>query len=132
MVSANQRVDQWQVNSDTHGHNVVVAFEPTKALAQNINTAVMHLEHNIEVESLSNITPFSFAEFGLACTWAINKIVEEYFASYYFKVRVPFRVEKHPGTDHLFRYSHGRTMVRILPRVSFSRTSALLIAGKPG
>ena len=99
MASTNQRVDQWQVNSDTHGHNVVVVFEPTTALTQNINTAVIELEHNIDVESLSNITPFSLVEFGLACAWAVNKIVEEYFASYYFKVRVPSRVEKHPGTD---------------------------------
>ncbi len=100
-VSNNQQVDQWQVNSDTHGHNVVIVFESTKALAQNINTAVIELEHNIDVESLSNITPFSFAEFGLACARAINKIVEEYFASYYFKVRVPFRVDRHPGTDDI-------------------------------
>ena len=132
MVSTNQRVDQWQVNSDTHGHNVVVVFEPTAALAQNINTAVIELEQSIDVESLADITPFSFAKFGLECAWAINKIIEEYFASYYFKVRVSFRIKTHPSTENLFRYSHGRTMVRILPRVSFSRTSALLIAGKPG
>ena len=132
MVSTNQRADQWQVDSDTHGHNVVVVFEPTTALAQNINTAVIELEQSIDIKSLADITPFSFAKLGSECAWAINKVVEEYFASYYFKVRVSFRIKTQQSTENLFRYSHGRTMVRILPRVSFSRTSALLIAGKPG
>ncbi len=100
MVSTNQRADQWQVNSDTHGHNVVVVFKPTTALAQNIDTAVSGIEHSIDVESLSDITAFSLARFGVGCAWTINKIVEEYFAYYYFKVRVIFRVEKHPGTEN--------------------------------
>lgn len=100
MASTNQQVDdQWQVNSDTHGHNVVVVFKPTTALAENISTAVTEIEHNIDVENLVEITPFSFAEFGLTRTPSIKKVVEEYFASYYFEVRVVFRVEQHPGTD---------------------------------
>ena len=102
MVPSNEGVDQWQVKSDTHGHNVVVIFEATKALAQNINTAVIELKDTIDVESLPGITAFSFAEIGFACAWPLIpliKIVEEYFASYYFRVRVPFIVEKHRRTD---------------------------------
>ena len=135
MVSTDERVDQWQVRSDTHGHNVVVVFEATRAFARNINTAAIELEDTIDVESLPGINPFSFAEIGFACGWPLKslyKIIEEYFASYYFKVRFISHVEKHPGIDNSFRFSHSRTMVRILPRVSSSRTSALSIAGKPG
>ena len=100
MASTNQQVDgQWQVNSDTHGHNVVVVFKPTTALAQNITTAVLEIEHNIDVENLVEIAPFSFADFDFTRTPSINKVVEEYFASYYFKVRYIFRVEQHPDTD---------------------------------
>ena len=96
MGSTDERVDQWQVNSDTHGHNVVVVFKATKALAQNINTAAIELENTIDIESLPGITPFSFAEIGFACGWPLKplyKIIEEYFASYYFKVRFISRVE---------------------------------------
>ena len=96
MASINQEVDdEWQVNSDTNGHNVVVVFKPTTALAQNITTAVK-IEHSIDYENLVKIAPFSFAEFDLTRTPSINKIVEEYFASYYFKVRVIFHVEQQP------------------------------------
>lgn len=135
MVSTDERVDQWQVKSDTHGHNVVVVFEATRALARNINTAAIELEDTIDVESLPGITPFSFAEIGFACGWPLKplyKTIEEYFASYYFKVRFISRVEKHPGAEVLFRFSLSRTMVRTVPRVLSSRTSALSIAGKPG
>ena len=100
MASTNKQVDdQWQVNSDTHGHNVVVIFKPTTALTQNITTAVPEIEHNIDVENLVEIAPFSFAELDLTRTPSINKVVEEYFASYYFKVRIIFHVEQHLGTD---------------------------------
>ena len=105
MVPSNEGVDWWQVKSDTHGHNVVVVFEATKALAQNINTAAIELKDTMDVESLPGITPFSFAEISFACAWPLIpllKIVEEYFASYYFKVRFPFIVEKHPGTNDIF------------------------------
>ena len=102
MASTNQQVDyQWQVKSDTHGHNVVVVFKPTTALAQNINTAATEIEHNIDIPSLVEFTPFSFAEFDLTRTPSINKVVEEYFASYFFKVRFIFPVEQHPGTDDI-------------------------------
>ena len=101
MTSTNQQDDQWQVNSDTHGHNVVVVFKPTTALAPNITTAVTEIEQNIDVENLIEIAPFSFAEFELTSTPSINKVVEEYFASYYFKVRFIFRVKEHSGTDDM-------------------------------
>ena len=97
MASISQQVDdQWQVNTDTNGHNVVVVFKPTSVLAQNITTAVTEIEHNIDIENLVEINPFSFAEFNLIPTPSINKVVEEYFASYYFKVRVIFYVKQQP------------------------------------
>ena len=98
MASIDQEVDdEWQVNSDTNGHNVVVVFKPTTALAQNITTAVItEIEHSIDYENLVKIAPFSFAEFDLTRTPSINKIVEEYFASYYFKVRFISHVEQQP------------------------------------
>ena len=97
MASIDQEVDdEWQVNSDANGHNVVVVFKPTTALAQNITAAVTEIEHSIDYENLIKIAPFSFAEFDLTRTPSINKIVEEYFASYYFKVRVIFHVEQQP------------------------------------
>ena len=97
MASTNQEVDnEWQVNSDTNGHNVVVVFKPTSVLAQNITTAVTEIEHNIDIENLVEITPFSFAELNLIPTPSINKVVEEYFAAYYFKVRVIFHVKRQP------------------------------------
>ena len=97
MASTNQQVDdQWQVNSDTHGHNVVVVFKPTTALAQNITTAVTEVEHNIDVENLIEIAPFSFAEFDFTRTPSINKVVEEYFASYLLQSKDIFRVEQQP------------------------------------
>ena len=91
------------MSSDTHGHNVVVVFEATKALAQNINIAVIELKDTVDVESLPDITPFSLVEFGFACAWPLTKTVEEYFSSYYFKVRFLFREEKHRGIDNIIQ-----------------------------
>ena len=97
MASINQEVDdEWHVNSDTDGHNVVVVFKPTTALAQNITTAVTEIEDSLDIENLIEITPFDLAEFDLTHTPSVNKIVEEYYASYYFKVRFIFHVEPQP------------------------------------
>lgn len=102
MASTNQQVDdQWQEDSDTHGHNVVIVFKPTTALTQNITTAGPEIEQNIDIENLIEIAPFSFAELDLTRTPSINKVVEEYFASYYFKVRVIIRMEQQPSTNDI-------------------------------
>ena len=95
MASIDQQIDdQWQVYSDSHGHNVVIIFKASTALTQNITTAVTEIDQKIDIENLVEIAPFSFAEFDLTRTPSINKVVEEYFASYYFKVRVIIRVER--------------------------------------
>ena len=102
MASTNQQVDdQWEEHSDTHGHNVVIVFKPTTALTQNITIAVTEIEQNIDIENLREIAPFSFAELDLTRIPSIDKVVEEYFASYYFKVRVIIRVERQPGTNDI-------------------------------